>query len=346
MPVRHRRWSTRTDKGVAALSPLVEGIAYTGVPPSDWSCQPGRAARSAAARQPANPTKHTAAGSSRAQSRSTRARPSRYSRRDSSAARARGPLHEIGRSDAVVAEGMPGVAITGGQTGRDGGGPEPVAGRDEADAGVGGVDARVQPIDEHPQVGADQIRERRGAVGAHPEGALARSARAELEVVQGKPGAAIVEPEDSIFEVLDESIAAGWRIGSVEAVAFRRSPTVEVRSFQPRTFDRWVEGGDRVEWTLGGPATWTAEVPDTSSCRPRRCTGDVIQPPVKPETTRIDLRRKLGERRPKGVKDPGRGIPIDLAELDPRCRRPVPVDDSIGEIDEPPIAPRPSDGCP
>ena len=161
-----------------------------------------------------------------------------------------------------------------------------------------------------------------------------------------KVGVGIVQPEDSFFEVLGESIAAGWRIGSVEAVAFRRSPTVEVRSYQPRTFDRWVEGGDRVEWTLGEPATWTAEVPDTISCDCAGCTDDVIQPPVKPDTTRIDHRRKPGDKPPKRVKDPGREIPIDLAELDPRCRRPIPVDDSIGEIDEPPVAPRPSDGCP
>ena len=42
---------------------------------------------------------------------------------------------------------------------------------------------------------------------------------------------AIAEPEDTFFEVLGESIAAGWKVGSVEAVAFRRSPTVEVRAY-------------------------------------------------------------------------------------------------------------------
>ena len=87
-------------------------------------------------------------------------------------------------------------------------------------------------------------------------------------------------------------------------------------------------------------------MPDTISCDCAGCTDDVVQPPVKPDTTRIDHRRKPDDKPPKRLKDPGREIPVDLAELDPRCRRPIPVDDSIGEIDEPPVAPRPSDGCP
>ena len=69
-------------------------------------------------------------------------------------------------------------------------------------------------------------------------------------------GAAIAQPEKSFIEVLGESIAAGWKLASVEAVAFSRSPKVDVRAYEPRTFDQWVDGGQRVEWTLTDPRTW------------------------------------------------------------------------------------------
>lgn len=162
----------------------------------------------------------------------------------------------------------------------------------------------------------------------------------------GTVGSSIVEAEDSFLEVLGESIASGWRLGSVEAVAFCRSPTVEVRSYQPRTFDRWVNGGDQVEWTLSERATWTVDVPDTIGCDCDSCSAEVVLPPAEPETSRVDFRPKPGDRRPKRVKDPGREIAVDLADLDPRCRSRIPPEDSIGAVDPAPAAPRPSDGCP
>jgi hypothetical protein len=161
----------------------------------------------------------------------------------------------------------------------------------------------------------------------------------------GTVGSEIVEAEDTFLEVLGESVAAGWRLSSIEAVAFRRSPTVEVRSYQPRTFDRWVEGGDRVEWTLSEQASWSVDVPDTISCGCEACAVEVVLPPVKPKTSRVDFSPKPGGRRKIG-KDAGREIAVDLADLDPRCRRRVSTDDPVGDVDEVPAAPRPSDGCP
>jgi len=67
-----------SSREVRALSPLVDGMTYTGTSPRPWNCRPGGARRSTAARHPANPTKHTALGRSQRTSRSPRASPSRY----------------------------------------------------------------------------------------------------------------------------------------------------------------------------------------------------------------------------------------------------------------------------
>ena len=56
------------------------------------------------------------------------------------------------------------------EAGRERGGPEAVAGRDEADAGVGGVHARVQPADQQAHPGADGVGQRRCPASPDREG--------------------------------------------------------------------------------------------------------------------------------------------------------------------------------
>jgi hypothetical protein len=155
-------------------------------------------------------------------------------------------------------------------------------------------------------------------------------------------GSEIVLAEDSFVEVLGESVASGWRLESVEAVAFRRAPTVEVRSYPPRTFNQWVEGGHQVEWTLSELGHWQVEVPDTIRCDCQPCTAEVRLPSAEVDITELDYRRKPGDRQ-KHPEDLGREVPVDLAEFDPRCRQPTDTDP--GEVDETPPAPRPKDGC-
>jgi hypothetical protein len=157
-------------------------------------------------------------------------------------------------------------------------------------------------------------------------------------------GSTVVEPEDSLAEVLAETIASGWKLGSVDAVAFRRSPTVEVRAYQPRTLDQWVDGGHQVDWTLTEENTWAVDVPDTIGCGHEACTRDVVFPPTKPDGERIDLRPKPGQR---GEIPPDHGTEtvIDLADLDPRCRRRFDPDDPGFTVDEPKEPSRPTDGC-
>jgi hypothetical protein len=160
----------------------------------------------------------------------------------------------------------------------------------------------------------------------------------------GSVGGGIVEAEDTFLEVLDEALAAGWMLGSVEPVAFRRSPTVEVRAYEPETFDRWVDGGHQVEWSLTEQAVWSINVPDTLDCGHAPCTGDVVVPPAEPEVAQIDFRPKPGSRGDV-IRDPGHEAMVDLAEFDPRCRpRPKPGDGDLA-VDEPSPVPRPKDGC-
>ena len=86
-----------------------------------------------------------------------------------------------------------------------------------------------------------------------------------LDQFAGNVATAIAEPEDSFVEALGDSIAAGWKVGSVEAVAFRRSANVEVRPYQPSAFDAWVDAGHSLEWTLSDQPGWRSTCPTCSA---------------------------------------------------------------------------------
>ncbi len=136
----------------------------------------------------------------------------------------------------------------------------------------------------------------------------------------GSIGGGIVEAEDTFIQVLGESIAAGWKLASVDAVAFRRSPTVEVRAYEPKTFDQWVDGGQQVDWTLTQSSTRSIAVPDTMACGHDTCTRDVVFPPPQPDGERIDLRRKPGDRgqiRPTTAAKPSSTSPISTPDAVP-----------------------------
>jgi hypothetical protein len=151
-------------------------------------------------------------------------------------------------------------------------------------------------------------------------------------------GTGLVMPEANLFEVLGRSIASGWRLGSVEAMAFRRSPTVDVRAYRPRTFDQWLAGGEQATWTLDQVGTWSVAVPDTIDCTCGACSAAVQLPPLEVETSQIDFRPS-----PEGrttADDPGRVTTLDLADCSRDRHRVEP-----GPEDEVPTPPRPSDGC-
>lgn len=141
-----------------------------------------------------------------------------------------------------------------------------------------------------------------------------------LSEFAGTVGAGIVEAEDTFFETLGESIASGWRLHSVEAVAFRRSPTVEVRSYRTRVFNRWVDGGERVEWNLDQQGSWSAEVPDTVGCGCDACRGRVEVPPIEVDIPRLDFGPQPGDEKRPDRDDRGTVVEVDLADLDVRCR--------------------------
>jgi hypothetical protein len=144
----------------------------------------------------------------------------------------------------------------------------------------------------------------------------------------GRVGSGIIEAEDTFFEVLGESIASGWQLGSVEAVTFRRAQTVEVVSFRPKTLNQWLDGGDRVEWSLAEQANWRVDVPDTIVCGCEACTDEVVLPPMEVDVPRLDFGPKLGNRKRMVEKDGGQEVPIDFDDIDPRCRRRSDADSS------------------
>jgi hypothetical protein len=156
--------------------------------------------------------------------------------------------------------------------------------------------------------------------------------------------AAIAQPEKSFVEALGESIASAWRVASVEAVAFRRSPTVDVRAYAPRTFDQWVDGGQRVEWTLAQTEKWEADVPDTISCEHGACAKEVVLPGLKPKIETLDFGPVPGTRIDVGT-DPGREVGVDLAQLEPGYVWEVPDHPRELVVDEPRDPPRPRDDC-
>ncbi len=136
---------------VAALRPLVlTASRRRGGRRASWAASRPPPWRSTAARQPARPTKHTACGPQ------PLAQPV-----DASDAVAvlvaaerggprRGPLHEVGHADAVRPQGVAGIAVAADEPGGECSGPEAVARRDEADAGVGRVHARVEAAHQQP----------------------------------------------------------------------------------------------------------------------------------------------------------------------------------------------------
>ncbi len=156
--------------------------------------------------------------------------------------------------------------------------------------------------------------------------------------------AAIAQPEKSFIEALGESIAAGWKLASVEAVAFKRSPKVDVRAYEPRTFDQWVDGGSRVEWTLTDPRTWEVDVPDIIDCGCKACTDDVVLPGLAPEIQTLDFRPVPGTRVDTGP-DSGKELRVNLAQLAAGSVWEADPDEPRLIEDEPQDPPRPRDDC-
>ncbi len=167
-----------------------------------------------------------------------------------------------------------------------------------------------------------------------------------LNQFAGNVGAGIATRENSFLEVLGASIASSWRPASVDAVAFRRAETVEIRSYQPAVFNQWIDGGHEANWTLVDAGSSTIQVPDVLDCDCAGCTDKVPPPNLEVEVEIVDFRRKPGDPRPRPRKDSMKQVPFDLAEIDPCSRALRPIENAIGTIDEPPTAPRPTDDCP
>ena len=167
-----------------------------------------------------------------------------------------------------------------------------------------------------------------------------------LNQFAGNVGAGIVVAENSFLEVLGASIASGWRPAAVEAVAFRRAETVEVRSYLPAVFNQWIDGGHEAAWTLTDAGSKTIPVPDVIVCDCAGCKDEVSAPTLEVDVEVVDFRPKPGGHGRRPSKDSTKQVPFDLAEIDPCSRAVRPIENPIGTIDEPLTARRPTDDCP
>jgi hypothetical protein len=111
-------------------------------------------------------------------------------------------------------------------------------------------------------------------------------------------------PADKAFGVvLSEAIAAAWRPQRIEVTAFHRGPTAEVVVHTPFAPDRWVDGGQQLEWTLQPVEHLSADVPDVIDCA---CAPDCgrVEPPRPPKKQPVAKRRRVP--RPARPKEHGR----------------------------------------
>jgi hypothetical protein len=76
----------------------------------------------------------------------------------------------------------------------------------------------------------------------------------------------LTDPEDSFLETLGQSIASDWCVSRLEATAFRRGETAELRTFRPLPADQWLKGGEELSWNPVQSRTHRVRVPDVIGC--------------------------------------------------------------------------------
>jgi hypothetical protein len=102
--------------------------------------------------------------------------------------------------------------------------------------------------------------------------------------------------------VLAEAIASSWRPRRIEVAAFRRGAAAEVVLFAPFEPDRWIDGGDQIEWTLEKLDHLSVDVPDTIDCDCAPDCGDATPPARRPPRQPIGQRPRLPRpRKPSKV---------------------------------------------
>ena len=184
----------------------------------------------------------------------------------------RRPLDEIGEARAVVAEGVPGVAVHRCDAGRQGRRPEPVAGPGVGDPGVGGVQARVQAAHQQAQAPAHDVGQRELPGGDDLDRVVG-----DGEGVDGEPGP-VQEPGEGlglppgeqaarevvvlVADLLVDPTLLRTEHGELEAPAHRQGP-VDV-----------TEGGRQVD---GRHVLQALPGPDAGeAARPERQRGQVV----------------------------------------------------------------------
>ncbi|HYO44474.1 MAG TPA: hypothetical protein VES19_14850 [Candidatus Limnocylindrales bacterium] len=120
----------------------------------------------------------------------------------------------------------------------------------------------------------------------------------------GQASAAGAPAEKQFGVVLAEAAAAAWRPQRIDAAAFQRGTTAQVVSFAAFDPGRWVEGGERLDWTLAQVATQAVAVPDTITCGCVLDCGETAVPPPRPDPWPPRERLPRVPRPPRGPKAP------------------------------------------
>jgi hypothetical protein len=138
-----------------------------------------------------------------------------------------------------------------------------------------------------------------------------------MNTFAGTSATSTLPAREQFAVVLSEAIASGWRPERIEVVAFRRGATAEVVEFAPEVPDRWVYGGELLEWTLQETGRVRADVPDALTCK--------CKPECPPVTDPPPLRQdQLVDQAPPGTK-PGKKPETKPGKKPPQKPGKVPV---------------------
>jgi hypothetical protein len=131
-----------------------------------------------------------------------------------------------------------------------------------------------------------------------------------MNTFAGAATASTTAKEKQFGVVLTEAIAAAWRPGRIEVAAFRRGATAELALFAPFEPDRWVDGGEQIEWTLQELDHLSVAVPDTIDCDCGVDCGHVASPARLEQQPPISKRPSLPRpARPSRIPTVGIGGP-------------------------------------
>jgi len=183
------------------------------------------------------------------------------------------PFDEVGHPHAVARERRERVPIAAYETRVKRRGPEPVPRPGEPDAGVGGVETRIQPADEDPEVRPHGVGQRAGAASAEPDPLVVGHELVEHEAGTGQDiGERVRQPARELttgeLVAVHRAVVVADLHGAVEGRIDAQGP-VEMG-------ERHREPGARdVQVARAGPGAVERSVPERQVLQIRLHTGGI-----------------------------------------------------------------------